>query len=384
MENLDVKKTIFYFIKKSWIIIIIALLTLTFGYFYYNTKNNSGDTYVYNANLYINSPSNSSFLACSNIATSDKVLLEVINELNLNITTKALAKKISLNSTVDSKIINIKISDTSDEGAKNIANCFLKYFSINIEEFITSISNNTTNNTITDNLIILLNDFGEPTLVNQKFNLNNVIKLLSSGIIIGISVVFVLCYFDKTVNDIELIESNFDIPVLGKLYKNDKSPNNIDIIKSNIKKKIKNNKTLLLISSTTKENIEELGNKLTTSFVSENQKVLLVNLNSQINENNKLTITKTDIDNFFILNENPSNINSTWLEKLEKDFDQIIITCSPINPNSSSILLTTFIDAVILSVKMNCTKLTDIQNTIKNLNLVDTKISGIIVNNVNN
>jgi len=382
MEKLDLKKTLFYFFKKSWIIITIAFAILICGYFY-QAKNKSLDIYEYNAKLYVNSPDSESFLACSNICKSNQIFVEVINDLDLNTSTDNLSKKISIKYINNSKIINITVSDTSNENAKNIANSFLKHLSIELENFILSISNEETGDAL-----VILEDFAEPTLVSKKFGFSNVIKLLVAGFIVGISVVFVLYYFDTTIKDIEMLENNFDIPVLGKIYKNNKHVDSINIIISNIKKKLKDKKTLLLLSSNAKEDIEALGKKIAHSFVAENKKVILVNLSSQTSTNtNELDITKTDIDNFFMLNQNYDNINENFvtalLEKLEKDFDQIIIIGSPINTNSS-VLLSTFIETIILSVKINCTKLKDIQNTIKNLNLVDTSISGIIVDNMDN
>ena len=81
MEKLDLKKTIFYFIKKSWIIAIITFLTLTFGYFYESSKN-SVNISVCNAKLYINSPSTSSFLACLDLGKSDKLLNDIETAFN--------------------------------------------------------------------------------------------------------------------------------------------------------------------------------------------------------------------------------------------------------------------------------------------------------------
>lgn len=383
MEKLDFKKTLFYFLKKSWIIVIITFTIFILGYLY-QEKNKSSDIYVCNAKLYVNTPSTASFLACSNIYDSRNILKEVINDLDLKIPTGVLAKKISVSSIDESKIINVKVSDTSSENAKKIANSFLEHLSIEIENFIKSISGG--NNS---DAVVILEDFSEPTLVVKTFTLTDACKLLVAGFIVGFCAVFVLCYFDTTVKDVENIQNNFDIPVLGKIYKNDKQVDSINIIMSNIKKKIKNNKTLLLLSSNAKEEIEILGKKIALSFVSENKKVILVNLNSQISTNtDNLDIIKTDIDNFFILDQSYDNINEnfikTLLEKVEKDFDQIIIMGVPTNISSSSILLSTVIENVILSVKMNCTKLRDIQNTIKNLNLVNTTISGIIVDNVDN
>jgi capsular exopolysaccharide synthesis family protein len=108
----------------------------------------------------------------------------------------------------------------------------------------------------------------------------------------------------------------------------------------------------------------------------------------------KTYIRNTAIPNLFFLNsgklkKSPAEIfNSDKIEYLFLDiadsFENVIIDSPPVIPVSDSLLLSTYIDEILLVVKAGSTPKYIVKRAISMFNKVNAKITGIVLNNMQN
>lgn len=380
MEKLNIIKVLKYFIMKAWIIVLIALLSLGIGFAYYSSKDKKvtyqSEVYVLvNANTANIQTQNSIVLTYSQIAKSKTVLERVIKELNLDIEYTELANKVVTSYTENSKIIKIKASDSSEEMAIKIANSVAKQFYQRIDELFD------------ENIVTILEETDVATKSFKKLTTKNLFSVTLVGVILGLSAVFVFYYFDNTIKDEEIIELNFDIPVLGRIHKNKKRINeDIEVIKTNIKHGKKENKTILITNSVYKDIKTLIGESVAREMANNGEKILFIDWSNGISKSNKeeIDIKETDTKNLYLCNiSNIGNENNVkeLINKFEKEYDHIIITGTPIIGYSDSLMLSTIVDSTIIMVKIGHTKLNKLEETVKSLKLVEANVSGIIVEN---
>ena len=89
-----------------------------------------------------------------------------------------------------------------------------------------------------------------------------------------------------------------------------------------------------------------------------------------------------------IIPPNPSELlnskkNESLLNVLKKYFDIIILDGAPINGLSDSIILSTYVDKVLLVSSIDHTPKSELRNTIKSLKAVNASLVGCVANNVN-
>ena len=213
MEEIDLKE-LFTFVKtKLGILITITSIICLIGCVYglvIQTPMYQSDTTV------ILSSSTSSTLTqtelsmnknlvntYAEIVKSRRVLDQVIEDLNLDMTYNQLNSKISVSAVNNTEIIRITVSDKDAIKAKNIANTTAKHFT----EEVTDLYN--MNNV--DVLDIAIE-------ADKPYNINvikQVVIYFMIGLVLASGILFIIFYFDRTVKSIEQVEQKIKLPILG-------------------------------------------------------------------------------------------------------------------------------------------------------------------------
>ena len=137
------------------------------------------------------------------IVKSRRVLEQVIAELDLEETYEELSNKISVSSVNNTEIIKITVADSNPIEAKNVANVTANFFSKEVVKLYNM------NN---------VNVLDEANETNEPYNINipkQVIIYFFIGIIIALSILFIIFYFDRTIKSVEQVEQKIKLPILG-------------------------------------------------------------------------------------------------------------------------------------------------------------------------
>lgn len=212
METIDIKEMLNYFKNKISLIILITLLIgivgCLYGIFIEVPLYKSSSTIVLvsdNSELTYNEVSLNKNLVSTyaEIVKSKRILNQVKNNLNLDYSYGDLYNKIEVSSVTNTEIIKITVTDTNKKNAKKIANETAKVFEDEIPELY-SISN-----------VNILDSAEEATTASNINIPKQTILFLMVGLVLGLGLVFVLYYFDRTVKSAEQIETKINLPVLG-------------------------------------------------------------------------------------------------------------------------------------------------------------------------
>lgn len=139
------------------------------------------------------------------VVKSRKVLVKVIEELNLDMSYEQLASKITVTDVNDTQIIKITVADKDAAKAKDIANVIAKHFSDIIKDLY-----NMNNVDILDEAIQSSNPYN----INV---LKQAITYLAIGLVIALVIVFLIYYFDRTIKSVEQVEQKIKLPILGSV-----------------------------------------------------------------------------------------------------------------------------------------------------------------------
>ena len=141
------------------------------------------------------------------IVKSRRVLDQVIDELNLDMSYEELHNEITVSALNNTEIIKITVSDRDGKKAKNIANVTANYFA---DEVIDLYNMNN------------VNILDEAIESNNPYNINVVKQLViyfMVGFIIGAGILFLIFYFDRTIKSAEQVEQKIKLPILGSVEK---------------------------------------------------------------------------------------------------------------------------------------------------------------------
>lgn len=430
-ENIEFKRMLDILNNKKRIIALILILFIALGYLYsyyyvvpeYKSTSTlllipNDDETVTSSDLTLNSGLISTY---GNIAKNSKVLKQVINNLNLNIQEGQLLSKIEINIIKDTHIMEISVSDTDPQMATNITKELSNVFLNEIKQ------------------IYNLNNIGivdEAQLPDTPYNINHIKDMfvfVCMGIVVSFAYIVIIYLFDNTIKK-EDIEEYIKIKSLGSVpINNDKSEiinrentktyitESINTIRTNIlyMNSTKNAKTILITSCMPREGKSWISTNIAASFAETNKKVLLVdadmrkgrinkifkvdnraglsnylfNMNSDVEKDVYLAkeyIKETKIPNLHILTNgtippNPSELLASsnmkeLLAILKSIYDIIIIDAPPCKLVSDSIVLSTIVDSSVIVTNSGNTKISDLKEIKKSINIVGGKIIGAIVN----
>lgn len=431
-ENIEFKRMLDILNNRKRIIALILILFIALGYLYsyyyvvpeYKSTSTlllipNDDETVTSSDLTLNSGLISTY---GNIAKNSKVLKQVINNLNLNIQEGQLLSKIEINIIKDTHIMEISVSDTDPQMATNITKELSNVFLNEIKQ------------------IYNLNNIGivdEAQLPDTPYNINHIKDMfvfVCMGIVVSFAYIVIIYLFDNTIKKEEDIEEYIKIKSLGSVpINNDKSEiinrentktyitESINTIRTNIlyMNSTKNAKTILITSCMPREGKSWISTNIAVSFAETNKKVLLVdadmrkgrinkifkvdnraglsnylfNMNSDVEKDVYLAkeyIKETKIPNLHILTNgtippNPSELLASsnmkeLLAILKSIYDIIIIDAPPCKLVSDSIVLSTIVDSSVIVTNSGNTKISDLKEIKKSINIVGGKIIGAIVN----
>lgn len=219
MEEIDLME-LFSFIKgKIGMIISITAIVCIIGCVYglvlqtpmyksYTTVIlNSNETTITQTDINLNKNLVDTY---TEVVKSRKVLVKVIDELNLDMSYEKLASKITVTAVKDTQIIKITVSDKDSVKAKDIANVIAKHFSVIIQDLY-----NMNNVDILD----------EAIQSNVPYNINilkQTITYFAIGLVLALGIVFLIYYFDRTIKSVEQVEQKLKLPILGSVQEIDK------------------------------------------------------------------------------------------------------------------------------------------------------------------
>lgn len=216
MEEIDLKE-LFEFIKKKiglliTITVVICLLGCIYGLFIQKPMYKSYTTIILGGNETTASETitqsditlNKNLVdTYAEIVKSRRVLEQVIAELDLEETYEELSNKISVSAVNNTEIIKITVADSNPIEAKNVANVTANFFSKEVVKLYNM------NN---------VNVLDEANETNEPYNINipkQVIIYFFIGIIIALSILFIIFYFDRTIKSVEQVEQKIKLPILG-------------------------------------------------------------------------------------------------------------------------------------------------------------------------
>lgn len=215
METIDLKDLFDYYKSKLGVVILfvvlVGILGCLYGLFIQKPMYKSSTSIVLiseakdNSQLTYNDVSVNQNLVStySEIVKSKRVLGQVINNLNLNYTYGALSNNIEVSSVTGTQIIKITVTDENSKTAMKVANEIGKVFAKEIPELY-----NISNVNILDTAEVA------PSAYNVNITKQSAISLLA-GLVLGLGVVFVMYYFDRSVKNTSQIEDKLKLPVLA-------------------------------------------------------------------------------------------------------------------------------------------------------------------------
>lgn len=236
MEELNLIELFRYYLKRLPIIILTIILAILVGYLYieyyqvpkyhasttiilvHKNEDNSNTSITQNE-LTINEKLVKTY---SEIIKSRSVLEQVINDLELKMTTDELEDEIEVKSISDTAILKVTVSNKNNELAVIIANKLAEVF----KNEITKIYN-------LENISII----DEAIKEEEPYNINVVKQLVIYSLLGGLfscGIIFIIYYFDNTIKSKKEIELKLNLPVLGEVPQADNL---------NKKQKIKTKKT---------------------------------------------------------------------------------------------------------------------------------------------
>lgn len=217
MEEIDLKE-LFDFIKdRLGLIVIITAAVSIIGCIYglliqtpmyksYTTVvlsgSESSNTSITTTDITLNKNLINTY---AEIVKSRRILDQVIENLDLDIKYGTLSSRVSVSALNNTEIIKITVNDEDPNIAMDIANETAKVFSNEIASLYKM-----------DNVNILDNAIASENPHNINVLKQLVIYVLV-GLILGLGVVFMIFYFDRTIKSLEQIEQKTKLPILGSV-----------------------------------------------------------------------------------------------------------------------------------------------------------------------
>jgi len=139
------------------------------------------------------------------IIKSNRILENVIEELDLDMSTTAISNKIAVRNESESQVVTVSVTDTDPLRAEAIANTTVSVFQEEIFDLM-----NVDNVSILNEAEVGVN----PQPVSPNLYMNIAIALVL-GVMVAVGVTFLLEYLDTTIKTEEDIESLLELPVIG-------------------------------------------------------------------------------------------------------------------------------------------------------------------------
>ncbi|MBR3252642.1 polysaccharide biosynthesis tyrosine autokinase [Candidatus Saccharibacteria bacterium] len=438
MEEINIKDFFIYLKRYIWAFVLMILLCvggiLTYDLAFKKPVYQAQTTIVIaksdnanNAAATLNDVNASQKLTSTygEIAKSELVLNQVVDNLELGVSAKDLGKNLTVKPVEDTSILSVTVKDLNAEKAATIANEVADVFSEEVSK-IYKLDN-----------VSQLSVAKTPTSPSNNTLTRDVIL----GTVVAVALVtgfaFLRFYLDDTVKHGDEVEKIYGLPKTGRICKSDmkaskkgevvselvveKYPKsivseNIKSLRTNLQFTAvdKNLKTILVTSTNASEGKSFVSANLAISFAQAEKKVLLIdcdlrkgrvhrlfdvpntdglsNLLTDDLENLNHYIHNTSIDNLDIITcgtypPNPSELlaskkNKRLLTSLRHRYDIIIFDGAPIGGLADSVILSSLMDETVIVVKDGNTSKSDLMAAKTELEKVGAKVAGIVFNMV--
>lgn len=436
MEEINIKE-FFVYLKKYILAFIVLIVLAVTGVVVYDT---SFKKPVYQANTTVviaksdgadgvaatlNDINASQKLATtySEIAKSELVLSQVIENLSLDADVKALSKNLTIKPIDDTSILSITARNLDPQLSAKVANEIAAVFSKQVTEIykienvkqlsVAMTPNAPSNNTLTRDIILAV--------------------VVAVGLVGGFA--FLRFYLDDTVKHTDDIEKNLGLPVAGSvlrgLSKKKRAQSELiverlpkAVVSENIKS-LRTNlqftsidsrlETILVTSTNASEGKSFISSNLAVSFAQADKRVLLVDcdlrkgrlhrifgitntaglsdlLAGDLRGMNKY-IRSTGIENLDLITcgtypPNPSELlasqkNKRLIRLLKEHYDIVIFDGAPIGGLADSVILSSLVNETLIVVREGFTAKSDLAFVKDSLDKVGAKIAGVVFNMVN-
>ena len=436
MEEINIKDFLQYLRKYTAVIILLSIL-FVLGIYVYD-KHIKTPMYSTSTTIVLvkNDDEKSYSVADSNTITQNDIILnqklvatyrkiiksrlvlqQVISNLSLDYSYDKLYSEIDVQAEEDTEILRITVTDANPEIAVEIANKLVEIFDKEVKQIYKI------NNVSVIDRAVVRNSPSNNTL------LRDVVLALFVAVVGSTVIVFVVFYFDDTLKFNDNIEKDIDMPVVGKVFKDDtkielvvdKKPKavtseSIRTLRTNLQfaSVDKELKTLLITSTVPGEGKSFISSNLGISFAQAGKKVLIIDCDLRKGRQHKIFkvtnkkglstllignikdfaeyISETNVENLSVIPRgifppNPSELLSSkrmelLLETLKKYFDIIILDGAPSSGLSDSLILSSIVDETLIVSAVNYTPITELKNVKKSLENVGAHIAGCVVNNI--
>ncbi|WP_207289624.1 YveK family protein [Senegalia massiliensis] len=222
MEEIELRELFFIVWKKKWLIVLITLISIIasaiISFFILPSEYETYTTLMvgksqeysgmnqgieYN-DVLLNQKLVSTY---GEIAKSRAVGLEVIEDLDLDMTYGAFREKVNVSLVNDTEIIKIVVNHGDPEEAATIANETAEVFMGQVKEIMNI-----------DNVQVIDKALVPEGPVSPKPMLNIAISAVL-GIMISVFIIFILEYLDNTIKTPNDVEKHLDLPVIGMIPK---------------------------------------------------------------------------------------------------------------------------------------------------------------------
>lgn len=328
------------------------------------------------------------------------LLNEVIENLELEWSASELRQRTNLDVPENSSSLFISVNSSQYKEVDKIVDEIVKVFIGKVYE-ITEVEK-----------IKVLDDASEPTLISSINYLKNILIAVVLGLALSFVLVLVLEYFDDSIQSVADIERKLDLPVVGVLKSKETLTENLKEIRTNLdhSKALKEKKNILLTSASRSN--PEITSNLAEVMSQGGKNTLLMDadlrtpsihdrlglsnesgLSNLLSKDSELSKSlQTLVPNLQVLTagkllENPSEKLSSHrmkqlLSDIQESFDYILIHGHSINEVTDSVALATATDGVLLLIKENETKQSEIENIKKIFSAVEVEILGVIYDQI--
>ena len=214
-ETIDLREYFSIIKKRFWIVILTTIVAVgistAVSYFTNVQMYQAKTTLIVNVEKYENQPMLTSdqisagqklAVLYGEIIKSRAVLQPVIERLGLDMSTQQLASMISISQVNDTHIMNLAVTDTNPDRAKDIANIIPSIFTDEVKR------------TIKANGVEVL----DPALYGYPMASNSTNKIAIAGVLgvmIGLFVIFLIEFLDNKMKTPQDIEKHLNMPILG-------------------------------------------------------------------------------------------------------------------------------------------------------------------------
>ncbi|MBR0431268.1 polysaccharide biosynthesis tyrosine autokinase [Candidatus Saccharibacteria bacterium] len=357
------------------------------------------------------------------IAKSELVLNQVIENLGLHVDVKELSKSLTIKPVEDTSILSITVKDLNAKLSATIANEIAKVFSEEVKK-IYNIEN------VTQLSVAVV-----PTVSSNNTLTRDLILAVAIAILTVGGFAFLRFYLDDTIKQGDDVEKIIGLPVTGYVLRGDVQPRRVGseliverapkaIVSENIKSLRtnlqftavdQNIRTILMTSSNAGEGKSFVSANLAISFAQADKRVLLIDCDLRRGRIHKLFgavntlglsdllasdlksfskyVRPTKMKNLDIITcgtypPNPSELlaskkNKRLIKILSDFYDVVILDGAPVGGLADSVILSSFVDETLIVVKDAHTSKTELLAAKDSLDKVGARIAGLVFNMVN-